>query len=115
MREPTTPDDRKRSGTGLSATVILSTFNRSKQLAETLQSIAGMQAPGISWDVLVVDNNSTDGTRSLVEQRAADLPVPLRCLFEGPQGFSVARNTGIAACSSDVLAFTDDDVRVSPG
>ena len=115
MHEPTTPDDRERSGTRLSATVIISTFNRATQLAETLQSIAGTQAPGISWDVLVVDNNSTDGTRSVVEQHAARFPVPLRCVFEGRQGFSVARNTGIAACSSDVLAFTDDDVRVSPG
>ena len=115
MNQLITPDDGRRSQRPLSATVLISTFNRSKRLAETLQSIAGTKAPGIAWDVLVVDNNSTDQTRQVVENCAADYPVPLRYVFEQRQGLCVARNTGIDATSTDVLALTDDDVRVSAG
>ena len=97
-----------------SATVLISTFNRSHHLAETLKSLAAMHAPGITWDVVVVDNNSTDQTRQVVESFIANYPVPLRYVFERRSGHSVARNTGIKASSGEILALTDDDVRVSP-
>jgi GT2 family glycosyltransferase len=62
--------------------------------------------------VLVVDNNSSDGTRKVVNERAAEYPVPLRYQFEPHQGKSNALNAGIRATTARIIVFTDDDVRV---
>lgn len=95
------------------ATVLIATYNRATLLGETLDSLRRLRVrPGRRWDVLVVDNNSTDDTRAVVERHAADFPVPLRYLFEARQGRSSALNAGIAASEGDVIAMTDDDVIV---
>lgn len=96
-----------------SATIVISTFNRAALLARTLESLAalpaGVPAP---WDVLIVDNNSTDDTPAVVARAAAAFPVPLRSLFEPRPGKSIALNTALAATPAAVIVFTDDDVRV---
>jgi GT2 family glycosyltransferase len=61
-----------------------------------------------------VDNNSTDGTRAVVEEIGASMTAPCTYLFEQRQGKSYAINTGIAAARGRILAFTDDDVIVDP-
>ena len=101
--------------TALDATVLIATYNRAAFLDRTLQSLRELRvAPGRTWDVIVVDNNSSDDTRAVVERHAQDFPVPLRYLFEGRQGRSSALNAGIAASGGGVIAMTDDDVRVEP-
>lgn len=97
------------------ATILICTYSRASLLGSTLDSLAGLQGHGISWEVLVVDNNSTDETRAVVESRQAAYPVPLRYCFEPRQGKSNALNTGIDAAAGRVIVFTDDDVRVPPG
>ena len=95
------------------ATVLIATYNRAALLGETLDSLRALRVrPGRRWEVLVVDNNSTDDTRAVVESRAAGFPVPLRYLFEARQGRSSALNAGIAASEGQVIAMTDDDVIV---
>ena len=95
------------------ATILICTFNRATFLADTLESLAQLRvADPLAWDVLVVDNNSTDDTRAVVENRIASYPVPLQYRFEGRQGKSYALNTGIASTPARVIVFTDDDVRV---
>jgi glycosyltransferase involved in cell wall biosynthesis len=97
----------------VAATVLICTYNRAAYLAHTLDSLAAMPAdPGFTWDVLVVDNNSSDHTREVVTSRAAGFPVPLRYLFEKQQGKSNALNTGMSAAQAEVIVFTDDDVEV---
>jgi glucosyl-dolichyl phosphate glucuronosyltransferase len=96
----------------LDATVLICTYNRGSLLGETLDAIAKVRTT-LAWEVLVVDNNSTDHTRAVVESRQTSYPVTLRYLFEPRQGNSFALNTGIAATSATIIAFTDDDVRVS--
>src|SRR6185503_14372472 len=96
----------------LDVTVLICTYNRASMLGPTLDSLAQMEAPGLNWDVLVVDNNSSDDTAAVVQSRAASYPVPLRYLFEGRQGKSNALNTGMASTDADIIAFTDDDVQV---
>ncbi|HTL45302.1 MAG TPA: glycosyltransferase [Vicinamibacterales bacterium] len=96
------------------ASILIATFNRAAMLDDTLASIARLR-PGFSWECIVIDNNSTDDTRAVVDRHAADFPVPLRYVFEARQGRSSALNTGIAAAGADVLTFTDDDVRVADG
>lgn len=97
------------------ATILICTYNRADLLAATLVSLAGLR-PGseLSWDVLVVDNNSSDSTAAVVERARTGFPVPLRYIFEGRQGKSIALNTGLAATGARVILFTDDDVRVPP-
>jgi glycosyltransferase involved in cell wall biosynthesis len=100
----------------LDATVLIATYNRAALLDDTLASLARMRVrPDLGWEVLVVDNNSSDDTRAVVERHAAAFPVPLRYLFEPRQGRSSALNAGIGAARGRVLAFTDDDVRVTEG
>ena len=99
-----------------SATVLIATFNRAAMLEDTLVSLRGMRTqPGLTWECLVIDNNSSDDTKAVVERHARDFPVPLRYLFEARQGRSSALNSGIAAANADILVFTDDDVRVADG
>jgi len=61
----------------------------------------------------VIDNASTDATRELVEKRAR-MNAHLRYEYEGRQGLSYARNTGLEASRAPIVAFTDDDVEVAP-
>lgn len=71
-------------------------------------------SPGVSWDVLIVDNKSTDNTAAIVHSFRSTYPVPLHYLYEARQGKSYALNTGLNASRSRFVLFTDDDVRVSP-
>ena len=93
------------------ATVLICTYNRANLLGETLDSIRATRT-SLRWEVLVVDNNSSDGTREVVSSRIAEFPVRLRYLFEPRQGKSNALNTGLAATDAPIVVFTDDDVRV---
>src|ERR671912_10224 len=91
--------------------IVIATYNRAADLRETLRSLATL-APDGPWEVIVVDNNSPDDTRSVVDEEAPRFPVPLRYLFERKQGRSPALNTGIAAALGEIIVTTDDDVRV---
>jgi len=91
--------------------VVLATYNRAGSLGITLQSFAGLSVPSdLSWELLVVDNNSTDHTREAIEDFAREAGFPVRYRWEGTQGRSAALNCGIAAAGGDIIAFTDDDV-----
>jgi glycosyltransferase involved in cell wall biosynthesis len=99
----------------MSVTVILCTYNRCEDLKRTLQSIAATRMPSsATWDVLVVDNNSTDATRDVVEDFCGCYPGRFRYLFEPKPGKSYAMNSGVANASGEILAFVDDDVTVEP-
>jgi glycosyltransferase involved in cell wall biosynthesis len=94
-------------------TVILCTYNRCQSLAIALESVTASQLPdSISWEVLVVDNNSKDDTRKVVEELAGKYPSRFRYLFEPQQGKSYALNAGIREARGNILAFMDDDVIV---
>jgi glycosyltransferase involved in cell wall biosynthesis len=99
-----------------SATVLIATYNRAALLDETLASLARMRvSPGLAWDAIVVDNNSSDETRAVVERHIPAFPVRLQYLFEGRQGRSSALNAGIREATGTIVAMTDDDVRVEEG
>lgn len=102
------------TGNFMDASIIVCTYNRAESLKDTLNALAALKsAPGRSWEVLVVDNNSRDHTREVVETTQRDWP-RLRYLFEPAQGLSHARNRGISESSGAVLLFTDDDVLPEP-
>ena len=91
--------------------LVIATYNRCADLRATLQSLAGLQPDG-AWETIVVDNNSTDTTRPVVEEAARTFPAPLRYVFEREQGRSPALNAGIRAAAGAIIVTTDDDVRV---
>jgi glycosyltransferase involved in cell wall biosynthesis len=96
-------------------TVIVCTYNRCRSLANALESAAALILPdSVQWEVLVVDNNSRDQTREVVEEFCRRYPGRFRYLFEPKQGKSNALNAGIRDARGDILAFTDDDVIVEP-
>jgi len=97
----------------LSITVILCTYNRHESLATALESVAASQlADSTEWEVLVVDNNSKDQTRAVIEKFCEKFPRRFRYLFEPKPGKSHALSTGIREARGSVLAFVDDDVVV---
>jgi glycosyltransferase involved in cell wall biosynthesis len=81
-------------------------------LEECLAGALSQDAPGVPYEVIVVDNHSTDATREAVERHINDGHDNLRYVFEPRQGVSFARNTGLAEARADIVAFSDDDVRV---
>jgi len=95
--------------------VIVCTYNRSRSLANALESVASTTfSDPTEWEVLVVDNNSKDQTREVIEDYRRRYPGRFRYLFEERQGKSNALNTGIRESQGDVIAFMDDDVTVNP-
>lgn len=99
----------------MKATVIVCTYNRCQSLADTLDSLAKSIVPASTdWEVLIVDNNSADRTRQVVEEFTRRFPGRFRYVFEPRQGKSFALNRGIRETQADVLAFTDDDVIAEP-
>ncbi len=96
-------------------TVILCTYNRCQLLATALESVAVSTLPeSVEWEVLVMDNNSNDQTREVVEDFSRRYPGHFRYLFEPRPGKSYALNTGIVEAKGDIFAFMDDDVTVEP-
>lgn len=97
--------------THMDISVVLATYNRSASLCVTLESFSSLVSPaGLSWELLVVDNNSTDATREVVERFAKTAGFPIRYIFEKKQGKSIALNAGVAEARAEIIAFTDDDV-----
>lgn len=95
--------------------LIVCTYNRCQTLAKTLESIIVSRVPEpVEWEVLVVDNNSSDQTLEVVQDFSRRYPGRVRYLFERQQGLSFARNAGIRESDGEILAFTDDDLLVEP-
>src|ERR1041385_9504474 len=100
----------------VSASVILCTHNRAGSLKRALASLSELEVPaGLEWELVVVDNNSTDDTRAVVELAAGQARLPCRYLLEPRPGKSFALNAGIAQALGKVLVFTDDDVTFDRG
>jgi glycosyltransferase involved in cell wall biosynthesis len=95
--------------------VVIGTFNRAHLLEDTLKVLGSQHCPqSLRWEIVVVDNNSTDATRQTVTAFSRTAPVPVRYVFEPRQGLSHARNRGIQEAHGFTIAFTDDDVIPTP-
>jgi glycosyltransferase involved in cell wall biosynthesis len=91
--------------------VIVCTYNRRNLLAGCLQSLGDQRLSPARFEVVVVDNNSTDDTAAVVERQRA-LLANLRYVFEPVQGLSHARNRGASAAVGTHLVYVDDDTRL---
>jgi glycosyltransferase involved in cell wall biosynthesis len=82
-------------------------------LGAALDRLLAQSADSPAHEIIVVDNNSSDDTRRVAERSANSTGRRVHYVFEPRQGLSHARNAGIAAARADLIAFTDDDVRVA--
>ena len=93
-------------------TVAICTWNRSGLLRQTLDQLTRVTVPpGTTWELLVVNNNCTDGTDAVIGAFADRLPI--RRLFERTPGLSHARNRALTEANGDYILWIDDDVLVS--
>ena len=91
--------------------VVVATYNRAHLLAGTLEALAAQEVPAsLTWEIVVVDNNSTDSTPRIVEDFLRTSPLPVRYALEPAQGTNHARNRGVGESTGTIIAFTDDDV-----
>jgi glycosyltransferase involved in cell wall biosynthesis len=90
--------------------IILCTYNRSNVLIRTLKSLQSQELPeNFAWEVVVVDNNSTDDTPQRIREFAENSKLPIRYLKEEKQGLSHARNKGVTEARGRYVHFSEDD------
>ncbi|MFN4025139.1 MAG: glycosyltransferase [Hyphomonas sp.] len=97
----------------IDASLIVCTRNRAGQLKPCLQAIAELEYTG-TWEIIIVDNGSTDATQGVIRAVAPDMPAPLVSIVETRPGLSAARNAGLAVARGRIIIFTDDDCYVAP-
>jgi glycosyltransferase involved in cell wall biosynthesis len=95
--------------------VINCTYNRDKYIGQLLDSLAKNDYPETNYEIILVDNNCTDNTRSICEEFAVKNPnINFRYVEEHEQGLSAARNKGIKEAKGDIIIYVDDDAIVDP-
>jgi glycosyltransferase involved in cell wall biosynthesis len=94
--------------------IVIATRDRAAYLERALQSF-GKQIGAPSFEVIVVDNGSTDATREVVERARVEQSYPVSYVYEGQPNRGAARNAGIASVQGHLVLFCDDDVYAPPG
>jgi glycosyltransferase involved in cell wall biosynthesis len=97
----------------LPLTVAIPTYNRANFLRQTLAGLALQVFPRGPFEVLVIDNNSTDHTRAVVAEFAGADPAP-RHVLETQQGLDHARNRALTEARGEIIVFADDDILMRP-
>ncbi|MDH3628265.1 MAG: glycosyltransferase family 2 protein [Acidobacteriota bacterium] len=93
-------------------TVAICTWNRATMLRKSLGAFVEMDVPpNLEWELIVVDNNSTDDTELVINSFASKLPI--KYVFEEKQGKSHALNRAVSLASGDYIIWTDDDAKVT--
>ena len=103
------------SDSGLLISIILATRNRAEDLARAVASVCTTEnLHARDWELIVIDNGSTDRTNALCQELSTSFPQHFRFLTETRPGKSNAVNTGFGIASGEYLALLDDDVVCQP-
>ncbi len=94
--------------------VVVCTRNRSAALVRACEAILGVDYDPTRWEMVIVDNASTDDTAEVARSVAAAHPGRVRVVVEEEIGLSAARNAGIRETSAELIAFIDDDAFPNP-
>lgn len=95
----------------MNISIVICTWNRAELLDKTLSCMGGLRIPkGIEYEIVVVNNNSTDHTDAITNRHSMTLPI--KRLHEPKQGLSSARNCAVNHADGDWIVWTDDDVLV---
>ncbi len=92
--------------------VIIPTYNRNQSLRETLTSLSDQTIGAASFEVVIIDDGSTDETRTILDQ---SYPFELNYIYQNNQGGVAARNHGAQQARGVMLVFLDDDMTLQPG
>lgn len=96
--------------------LVICTYNRDKYLPQALESIKDQTFDKRNFQLIIVDNNSTDSTAAISKKFIADNPaVNVKYCFEANKGLSFARNRGWTEASARIICYVDDDAILSPG
>ncbi len=93
-------------------TVVIATYNGAQRIGEVLERLrCQIDVQDLAWEIIVVDNNSTDNTADVVRRYQANWPqeIPLRYEFEAQQGAGYARHHGTKVANSPLIGYLDDD------
>jgi glycosyltransferase involved in cell wall biosynthesis len=94
--------------------LVICTYNRASYLAQTLQTVATQNLFPDFFELIVIDNRSTDNTAEVIQQfMQQHSQLHVRYCFEEQKGLSFARNRGIAEARSSIISYVDDDVLLS--
>lgn len=94
--------------------VVIATKDRARYLERALASLA-QQIGAPSFEVIVVDNASTDDTAAVAQRATEKNAFPVRYAYEGEPNRGKARNRGVQMASGYLIVFIDDDVQIPPG
>ena len=107
--------ESKEEGTSMehlpTVSVIIPTYNRKDMLRDTLNLLARQTYPNECFEVIIVDDGSTDGTHEI---EGESFPFSLRYFRQSNQGATAARNFAAGQSRADILVFLDDDILVEP-
>lgn len=92
--------------------VIFSSRNGEETLPVMLEAFCYLKEPAEGWEIIAIDNASTDKTSIVINSFTDKLPIT--CVYEKKQGKNYALNTGVALAKGDLIIFTDDDVIPEP-
>lgn len=96
-------------------TVAVCTYNRAELLPGVLEDLSRQETGGeFAFEILIVDDGSTDDTQDVVNRCASQIKVPLRYVRSEGAGVGAARNTAVREFIADWIAFIDDDETADP-
>lgn len=99
----------------LTLSIVICSYNREKFLPGALNSITKQTASPEIFDVVIINNNSTDNTETICKDFIAANPnLNIKYFVETQKGLSAARNRGIRESTTDLIAFIDDDADITP-
>lgn len=94
----------------LTLSVVIPTYNRKDILEKSLEALFNQTLLKERYEILVVDDGSTDGTGDMARKLIPNSPVVLRCLCQKNKGPAAARNLGIFSAQGEIILFIGDDI-----
>lgn len=107
--------ERRDAREATTFSVAVCTHNRVSFLGGAIESVFAQDYPRDRYELIVIDNASTDGTHALVERYAESAPIPVSYELEPRLGTAVARNLGAERARNEYVAYLDDDTIAHPG
>jgi glycosyltransferase involved in cell wall biosynthesis len=100
--------------TRLQISVVVATYNRAETLRETIRHLADQKLSADQYEVIVVDDGSSDNTRQVVEEAAAGVSFPLKYLGHPNRGPGYTQNRGIREARAPIVLLIADDIFLTP-
>jgi len=105
------PEDKK----AIRISLVICTYNRDTYLPDALESVKNQSFDKNHFELIIVDNHSTDNTASILKRFIYQNPLlNIKYCFEEQKGLSFARNRGVAEANGSIITYIDDDVILSP-